>query len=76
MITVKVFGRLTDYTIKNEFNLTGVKDTDQLLKTLFNKYPMLEGLKFKVSVDRKIINENTALHNGSEVAILPPFSGG
>lgn len=51
-------------------------NTEDLMKQLYAKYPKLEGLTFKIAVDQVLINENTDLKNGDEVALLPPFAGG
>ncbi len=69
------FGRLTE--IAGESIVLGeVADTDDLVKALHKNYPKLADARYAIAVDKKIISENTILHKNSEVALLPPFSGG
>lgn len=75
-ITIKTFGMVAEITGCAELALTGIQDTTQLLETLYRQYPALQGLKFAVAVNRKIIHHNTRIEPGSEIALLPPFSGG
>lgn len=51
-------------------------DTNSITESLKIKFPELSKMKFVISVDRNIIHENTIIHSSSEIAILPPFSGG
>ena len=51
-------------------------NSDELVKLLNEKYPILNDLKFKVAVDQTLINTTTELKDGVEVALLPPFAGG
>jgi sulfur-carrier protein len=76
VISVMVFGQLTDWTGGNTVLVDGVADTDSLVRLLKEKYPRLAQFKFTVAVDRKTITVNTTLHPGSSVALMPPFSGG
>lgn len=59
-----------------EFFVDGASDSDELLGMLYSKYPQLNGMKFTVSINRKIIHGNQLLGEADEIAILPPFSGG
>lgn len=70
------FGQLTDYVAQSSFEMEMVKDTDALKLRLFEKFPELKSLHFSLAVDKKLINTNTMLSAGCEVALLPPFSGG
>ncbi len=68
--------------------LTGVKaDTmklpygstiQNLLTNILNIYPQINSLikSVKVSVNYKVVDKNTILKDGDEVALLPPISGG
>ncbi|QNL50158.1 MoaD/ThiS family protein [Olivibacter sp. SDN3] len=76
-ISVFFFGQLTDITgcaimqLKDE-----VQDTDQLDNLLKERYPLLQQSKYVITVDRTIIRENRRLTPDTEIALLPPFSGG
>ncbi|SLM48812.1 Molybdopterin synthase catalytic subunit (modular protein) [Nitrospira japonica] len=83
MITVKLFG-MTKSLAGNQSSLSlelpagrSVKD----LVELVNKgYPMIGELiqkkKVLVSVNQEIAHEHTAIGDGDEIALLPPFAGG
>lgn len=75
-IQIKVFGQLTDIVNCSEFVLNSIADTDSLVKELHKLYPALTDKNFLIAVDKKAIAGNTILHNGSTVALMPPFSGG
>lgn len=75
-VSVLFFGQITDITHCSHTVLTDIADTDQLDETLQAAYPMLKQIKYVITVDRKIIRENVALLDNTEVALLPPFSGG
>ncbi len=75
-IKILVFGGLVDIVGEHSFYIKDVSDTNTLLDTLNEKFPLLRDRKFVVSVDKKITTENTEIHPASEIALLPPFSGG
>jgi sulfur-carrier protein len=76
MMSIKVFGQLEDITQANEITVETVNDTEELLQLLFGKYVGLKEKKFKIAVNKKIIEEKTMLQPTDEIALLPPFSGG
>ncbi len=73
---IKVFGQLADITGSNLFEVADVGNSDELIKQLQLKYPALKNAKYKIAVNRNIIQSNTTLQHNAEVALLPPFSGG
>jgi molybdopterin converting factor small subunit len=83
MVTVKLFG-MTKSLAGGQGSLAlalvngqQVKDLVELLDT---GYPMIGELihkkKVLVSVNQEIAHEETAINDGDEVALLPPFAGG
>ena len=70
-----VFGQLTDITGDN-IELNNIADTNHLTEELNKTYPQLINAKYVIAVDKKVITENTILNNQSNIALLPPFSGG
>jgi molybdopterin converting factor subunit 1 len=77
MITeVMFFGQLTDITGSARLEVKDAKDTDSLKEQLFQQYPALSLAKFRIAVDNKLVNDNTAINAGSKIAFMPPFSGG
>jgi molybdopterin synthase sulfur carrier subunit len=75
-MTVKFFGQLVDIIGSNSFEANDVSNTTELIHQLQLKYPALENAKYKIAVNRNIIQSSTALQQDAEVALLPPFSGG
>jgi molybdopterin synthase sulfur carrier subunit len=75
-ITVKLFGQMVDVIGSNLTHVNNVDDTDGLIQNLQLKYPALMYSKYRVAVNRNIIQSNTVLQQDAEVALLPPFSGG
>lgn len=73
---IKVFGQLVDLIGRNCIEVIDVNDTDKLIQQLQSKYPLLKNSKYKVAVNRNIIQSNTILKQDAEIALLPPFSGG
>jgi sulfur-carrier protein len=77
MIKILFFGSVAEVTGKTEQLEKESQPVKELIGKLEQQYPALKGRKFKVSVDKKIINDqDTVIPENAEVAILPPFSGG
>jgi sulfur-carrier protein len=70
-----LFGRLVDIA-GSSVVIDAVQDTDSLVMTLHKKYPELARKKYVIAVNKQVIVSNTPLDEKSEVALLPPFSGG
>lgn len=75
-VRVLLFGLLAEYCQSKELFLSNVNCTDDVQKQIIARYPMLSGMKYFISVDKNIIHSNTSINSNSEVALLPPFSGG
>ncbi|MCZ2443228.1 MAG: MoaD/ThiS family protein [Flavobacteriales bacterium] len=75
-IKVIVFGIIAERIQTNELVLENIQDTDSLWRYLVEKYPLLKDIKISIAVNKHIINHNTLLNAETEVALLPPFSGG
>lgn len=73
---VLLFGLIAEYCKNRVVTVSDVTNTDDILKQLSERFPKLSTMKFFISVDRRIIHANTKLNVESEVALLPPFSGG
>ncbi|TVR87738.1 MAG: MoaD/ThiS family protein [Saprospirales bacterium] len=75
-IKIKAFGLIAEKMDAREIRVDQTKTTAELKALLHERYPALEKLDFAIAVDRRIVNDNTPLEPGAEVALLPPFSGG
>lgn len=82
MVTLKYFASLRAIAGKEEDRLDiGNEITvQQLAETLATTTPqigeMIQGKKILVSVNQDVATLETVIHDGDEVAFLPPFSGG
>lgn len=74
-VTIIIFGQLAEIT-GNSLVLENINDTVELVESLHRQFPALAATKYKIAVNRKLVNENTLLEKNCEVALLPPFSGG
>jgi len=74
-IKILLFGQLKQIAGASELT-TEVADTDGLVKEIASRFPLLEKLKYLIAVDRNIVQTNTDIKAGQELALLPPYSGG
>lgn len=75
-INILLFGQLTDIAKKTEIQISDVENTDELNQKLTELLPKLASFKYALAINKKIIQENTLLHDDDVVALLPAFSGG
>jgi molybdopterin synthase sulfur carrier subunit len=75
-INILAFGQIAEIAGQPAWTMTDIASTDELQDILAKKYPALNGLSYKLAVDKKIVQQNTPLTNNATVAILPAFSGG
>ena len=73
--TVMAFGQLAEIMGAN-MPVNGIKDTNDLVQYLEEKFPQVKEIPYKIAVNKKIITGNTMLDENSIVALLPPYSGG
>ena len=82
MVTLKYFASLRTIAGKEEDRLdlgnetTVQKLAEILAKTTPQIGEMIQGKKILVSVNQDVATLDTVIHDGDEVAFLPPFSGG
>jgi sulfur-carrier protein len=82
MVTLKYFASLKSIAGKEEDRLdlgnetTVQKLSETLAKTSPQLGEMIQGKKIIVSVNQDVATLDTIIHDGDEVAFLPPFSGG
>lgn len=75
-VTVLAFGKLADLLPQQEWELTDVETAGTLRSRLEAQFPALSGMRYRIAVNKKIATDDTPIHDGSVVALLPPFSGG
>jgi len=75
-LEIKYFGMLTGITQKSSEQIESEPDLDRLMKVLKERHPGLAGVRFSVSVNRRLVHDNSPIADGDEIALLPPFAGG
>ncbi|HMC01964.1 MAG TPA: MoaD/ThiS family protein [Flavobacteriaceae bacterium] len=76
ILNIKYFGLLAEITKCNEENVEfSNSSVSELLSLLFNKYPDLRDKDFQVAQNNEIVSKGTIVSE-TEIALLPPFSGG
>lgn len=79
-VTIKLFARLREIvgTGTLEHELTDGATVEELLNTLHTEFPGLAELAVRtiISVNQEFAAPDSSLHDGDEVAIFPPVSGG
>jgi len=79
-VTVKLFARLREVagTGKLERELADGATVGELLDALRAEFPRLAGLTARtiIAVNREFATPDSPLHDGDEIAIFPPVSGG
>jgi len=75
-ISIKYFGVLAEITGCHEEQLSCRADrVSDVLEILLNKYPELKSNDFRVAQNKLVVNTDREV-DGTEIAFLPPFSGG
>jgi molybdopterin converting factor small subunit len=75
-IRVLAFGILAEKMNTGEITVPAVHTVSDLQKKIEELYPLVSGIRYSIAVDRKLANADTNISSDSEIALLPPFSGG
>ena len=70
------FGKISEVIANQKIVVTEVIDTDSLKSFLEIEFPELKKMKYKLAMNKQLIQQNTAITNNANIAIMPPFSGG
>ena len=74
-LNILAFGQLAELIGDDPITMNAA-DTADLQILLVERFPMLENKKYVIAVNKQVVTGNVLLHEGSTVALLPPFSGG
>lgn len=74
IITIKSYGSLVD--VLGDTHTHNATNTDALIKDINKAFPKLQNCSFVIAVNNTVINTNTQLKQGDQVALMPPYSGG
>jgi molybdopterin converting factor small subunit len=75
-IRLKAFGMLAEKMGTDSLEIENPGSSEVLKQQLLAQFPELKDMTFRMAVDRKIIQAETDISAGQEIALLPPFSGG
>ena len=70
------FGKISEVIANQKIVFTEVIDTDSLKSFLEAEFPELKKMKYKLAMNKQLVQQNTAITNNANIAIMPPFSGG
>ncbi|RYD79435.1 MAG: molybdopterin synthase sulfur carrier subunit [Sphingobacteriales bacterium] len=70
------FGKISELISNQTLETEGIETTDNLKEYLERTFPDLAGMKYKLALNKNLIQQNTEIKNGDSIAIMPPFSGG
>lgn len=77
MITIQVFGKLTEILGTNTYTIDFTKKTVAELKAqLHHTFPTLATMTYLVVVNNQKANDDTIIPVNASLALLPPYSGG
>lgn len=76
LIHIKAFGMVAEKIGKDALQLENPGTTEALKTLLFDQFPDLKTMKFSLAVNKKMVQEDSHIEAGMEIALLPPFSGG
>jgi molybdopterin synthase catalytic subunit len=83
MISIKLFGlikTLADNQAELTVALNGSRRVKDIVAALDSMYPrvgeLIHAKRVLISVNQEIAHDETEIHEGDEVALLPPFAGG
>jgi sulfur-carrier protein len=75
-IRLKAFGMLAEKIGAVSLEIENPGSSEALRRQLLEQYPSLRHLTFRMALDKKLVQEDTDISQGLEIALLPPFSGG
>lgn len=77
-MTLKIFGKLTDIFQGNlfDFSIENIKTVAELKNQLAEQFSPLKEMTYLIIVNGEKAEDDTAISENMEIALLPPFSGG
>jgi molybdopterin synthase sulfur carrier subunit len=75
-VNILFFGALVEVTKVSSMVLNDVTKSDDVIELLHKKFPLLCHYKFSLALNQNFLTDNETLHDGDELALLPPFAGG
>lgn len=75
-IEIISFGKIAEFIGNQKIEIAGINNTDELKAHLEASFPSLRNMKYKLALNKHIVQRNSDISNNDTVAIMPPFSGG
>lgn len=75
-INIISFGQLSEIVGNQTLKNSNINTTENLISYLNETYPQLSEMKYKLAINKVIIQNDQVLYDGDSIAIMPPFSGG
>jgi sulfur-carrier protein len=75
-IEIISFGKIAEFIESQKIEIAGINNTDELKAHLEASFPSLKTMKYKLALNKHIVQHNSDISNNDTVAIMPPFSGG
>lgn len=77
MIIIKAFGQVKEEVGMGEFRIEEeMQNVKSLRDHLSVKYPTISWSSVAIAVNKQYAEDHEPLHQGDEVALIPPVSGG
>ena len=76
LIHLKAFGMLAEKMGTDSLEIENPGSSEELKQQLLAQFPELKDMTFRMALDRKLLQADTDISQGQEIALLPPFSGG
>ncbi len=73
---IKVFGRLAEICKNDLIEIESADSIESVKDQIESKFPELKNQKYLVAIDRQIAGSDASLKHDSEIALMPPYSGG
>jgi len=70
------FGKISEFIDNQKIEIGAIGTTDALRAFLEKNFPMLAGMKYKLALNKDLVQHDTQIHHLDRIAIMPPFSGG
>ncbi|KLT64334.1 MoaD/ThiS family protein [Pedobacter sp. BMA] len=70
------FGRISEFIPNQKIQINGIETTSGLQNYLEKTFPQLAGMKYKLALNKNLVQQESEIRNGDSIAIMPPFSGG
>jgi molybdopterin converting factor subunit 1 len=77
MVLIKAFGQVKEEVGLGEFRIEEeMQNVKSLREYLSVKYPAISWSSVAIAVNQQYAEDQEPLHQGDEVALIPPVSGG